>query len=110
MTIPQTSAFIQDHIHFHIQAITDVVCLQTLDLLDGFGEAHGEVEENVALVGGGGAATEVADVPCGGSGPSDYDVEGEEETTEGVEPPYFEVESDCESDFSVSIWVYRSEI
>ena len=63
-------------------------------MLDGFGEAHGEVEQDVALVGGGGGAGEVADVGGGGAGPVRDDVEGEEEAAEGVEVPDLGVVAD----------------
>ena len=66
MTIPDRRLLIQDNIDLHIQLVAHVVRLQALDLLDGLSEAHGEVEEHVALVGGGCCAGEVADVRGGG--------------------------------------------
>lgn len=62
MTIAQTSAFVKHNVDFNVQLVAAVVRLQALDSFDGLGEAHGEVEQNVALVGGGGGAGEVADV------------------------------------------------
>ena len=64
-----------------------MVGLAALDALDGLGEAHGQVEEDVAVVRVGGRASEVFNVRGGGAGPVCDDVEGEEEAAEGVEPP-----------------------
>ena len=71
-----------------------MIGLEPLDLFDGFGEAHGEVEEDVAFVGGGGAAGEVSYVRGGGEGPVEDYVEGEEEAAEGVEVPDLGVVAD----------------
>lgn len=95
MTIPQIRTLVKDDVHFDIQLVACVVGLQGLDLSDGFGEAHGEVEEHVAFVGGGGGAGEVADVGGTGAGPVDNYEEGEEEASEGVEPPELGVVADC---------------
>ena len=73
-------------------------------MLDGFGEAHGEVEQDVALVGGGGGAGEVADVGGRGAGPVCDDVEGEEEAAEGVEVPDLGVVADCRTLASARRW------
>lgn len=80
VTVPQSRVFIQHDIDLDIQLVAGVVRLQTLDGADGLGEAHGEVEEHVALIGGGGGAGEVADVFGRRGGPVEDDVEGEEET------------------------------
>ena len=69
MTIPQTRILIENDIDLDVQLVASVVGLYILDLGDGLGEAHGEVEEDVALVGGGGGAGEVADVRGAGAGP-----------------------------------------
>lgn len=72
-----------------------MVRLQALDLLDGLGEAHGQVEQNVALVGRGGEARQVLDVLGRRLGPVEDDDHGEEQAAEGVEPPDPRVEADC---------------
>ena len=95
MAIPETDGLIEDDIDLDIEFIAGMVGLQALDVLDGFGEAHGEVEQDVALVGGGGGAGEVADVGHRGAGPVGDDVEGEEEAAEGVEVPDVGVVADC---------------
>ena len=78
---------VQDDVDLDVDAVADVVGGDVLDAADGAGEAHGEVEEDVALVRVGGAADEVADVAAGGEAPGEDDVGGEEEAAEGVEPP-----------------------
>lgn len=91
MAIPQTHVLIQHDIDLHVEFIARVIRLDTLYGLDGLGEAHGEVKEDVAIGGGRGSAGEMADMCCGGQGPIEDDVEGEDEATEGVEPPDVEV-------------------
>jgi hypothetical protein len=44
VTVPERCARVQDNVHFYVQLITSVIRLQALDLLDGFGEAHSEVQ------------------------------------------------------------------
>lgn len=66
-----------------------------MDLLDRLGEAHGEIEEDVPFICGSGGTGEVSNVPCGGEGPVEDNEEGEEETTEGIEPPELRVKSNC---------------
>jgi hypothetical protein len=58
-----------------------MVGAQVLDLADGGGEAHGEVEEQVALVLVGGEAGEIAYVVGGCLAPSCNDEEGKEQAT-----------------------------
>jgi hypothetical protein len=95
VAVPQTRALVEHDVDLDVELVSRVVRLQALYLLDGLGEAHGEVEEDVALVGRGGGAGEVADVLVGGHGPGYDDVEGEEDAAEGVEPPDFGVVADC---------------
>ena len=71
-----------------------MVGAQVLDLADGSGEAHGEIEKKVSLVGLGGESGQVADVVSGRLGPGDYDDHGEQKTACCVEPPDAAVESD----------------
>lgn len=87
----------EDDVGLNEELVSRVVGAQVLDLADGGGEAHCEVEEEVALVRMGGEAGEVADVEGRGLGPVEDDDEGEEETAEGVEPPDATVESNCEA-------------
>lgn len=96
VTVPQTGILIEHDIDLDVQLVPGMVRLQVLDLSDGLGEAHGEVEEDVALVGGGGRAGEVADVGGAGAGPVGDDEEGEQQAAEGVEPPDLCVVADCE--------------
>lgn len=87
VAVPEGHALVEDDVDFDVELVARVVGLAALDGFDGFGEAHGEVEEDVAVFVGGGGAGEVFDVGAGGAGPVDDDVEGEEEAAEGVEPP-----------------------
>ena len=79
--------------HLDVQLITSVVRLEALDLLDGLGEAHRKIEQDVTLVSGRSRPSEIADMSCGGGGPVYDDVEGEEDTAEGIEPPHFSIVS-----------------
>lgn len=67
----------QDNVDFDEQLIAGVVGTQILDLADGCGESHGEVQEEVSLVGLGGESGQVADVVGGGLGPGDDDHHGQ---------------------------------
>lgn len=73
--ISQADVLVDDDVDLDVELVARVVRLEALDLLDGFGEAHGQVQQDVALVGGGGGAGEVADVREGGAGPVYDDVE-----------------------------------
>lgn len=76
-----------------------MVGLEALDLLDGFGEAHGQVQEHVALVGRGAEARQVFDVLERGLGPVEHDDKGQDQTAQGVKPPNVQEEaSDGEED------------
>lgn len=95
MTVAQTRVLVEYDVDLDVQLVAGVVGLQVLDLSDGLGEAHGEVEEDVALVGRRGGAGEVADMRGAGAGPAGDDEQREEETAEGVEPPDLRVVADC---------------
>lgn len=90
MTVAQGSSFIEHDIHFDNELVARVVGLQALNLADGAREAHGEIQQDVAVGGRGGGAREVADVRGRGAGPVDDYVEREEEAAQGVEPPDLE--------------------
>lgn len=62
VAVAQTRAFVEHDVDFDVELVAAVVGLETLDGLDGFGEAHGEVKQDVALIGGRCSAGEVADV------------------------------------------------
>ena len=94
VAIPQAGALVQHDIDFHVQFVACVVSLTALNGLDRLGKPHGEIQEDVAVVGGGRGASEVFDVQGGGLGPIDDDVQAEEETAEGVEVPEFGVGAD----------------
>ena len=87
VAIPQRHPLIQDDVDLHIQLVAGVVGLAALDGVDALGEPHRQVEQDVAVVGGGGGAGEVPDVGGGGAGPVEDDVEGEGEAAGGIEPP-----------------------
>lgn len=85
----------QDNIDLDKQLVARVVGAQVLDLANGGGEPHGEVEEQVTFVLVGGEAGEVADMVRRRLAPGGDDNEGEEETAGCVEPPDSAVEADC---------------
>ena len=76
MRIPQAQPIVQDDIDLDIEIITCMICMYTCDLSDTPREAHSDVEEDVALIGGGGGSSEVLDVPCRYARPGDYNVDG----------------------------------
>lgn len=94
MTIPQTRVLVQHDVDLDVQLVTSVVRIQALDLLYRLGEAHGEVQQDVALVGAGGGAGELRDVEGASEGPVEDDIAGEENTAEWVEEPDVGVVSD----------------
>jgi len=104
MAIPESHPLIQHYIDLDVEFIARVIGVQGLDVADGLGEAHGEVEEEGGLLGGRGGAGEVGDVGGGGAGPVDDDEEGEDEAAEGVEVPGGGVETDCIGGVSQSWW------
>jgi len=79
--------FIDDDVDLDVELVAGVVGLQALDSLDGFGKAHGHVEQDVALVSRGTGAGEIANMLCRGATPVDDDVGGEQDAAECVEPP-----------------------
>jgi hypothetical protein len=94
MAVPQIGVLVEHDVDLDVQLVAGVVGLQVLDLGDGLGEAHGEVEEDVALVGRGGGARQVADVRRAGARPIGDDEEREQQAAEGVEPPDLRVVAD----------------
>lgn len=64
-----------------------MVRLDALDGSDGAREAHGQVQQDVAVGRVRGRAGEVLDVRRRGAGPVEDDVQGQREAAEGVEPP-----------------------
>lgn len=115
MAVFQRSAGVQNNIHLDNQLVARVVGLQALDLPDGLGESHGQVKHcelsadctdasymqhlgakrtNISLVGSGRKAGEMPDMFKGGLGPVEDDDQGEDQTTEGIKPPYSGIVSD----------------
>jgi hypothetical protein len=72
-----------------------MVSFQTLDLLYSLCKSHGQVEKHVTLVSRGSCASEVADMPCRGASPIEYDISREEKTTEAIKPPEVRIISNC---------------
>ncbi len=62
MTIFEGHASIKHNVDFDDELVAGMVGTEVLDATDGGGEAHGEVEKQVALVGLGGESRQVADV------------------------------------------------
>ena len=50
MAIAEAHALVEDDVDFDVEFVAGVVGSDALDAFDGAGEAHGEVEEDVALV------------------------------------------------------------
>lgn len=62
VAVSQTHVLVQHDVDLDVQLIARVIRLQALDVADRLRKAHGEVEQDVALVRGRGRATQVADV------------------------------------------------
>ena len=93
MRIAKTRFFVENDIHLHIERITSVIRLKALDLFDGVGEAHGQVEQDAMFVRAGRHAHQILDVQGRGSGPVDDDEKGEQYSTKRIEPPLLGVVS-----------------
>lgn len=94
MTILEGRGGREDNVDLDDELVTGVVGPQVLNLANGSGEAHGQVEKQITFVGLGREPCEVADVMGRGLTPVEDDDQGEEETTDGVEPPDFAIEPD----------------
>ncbi len=115
----ERGAGVKYDVHLDDQLVPAVVGLQPLDLLDGLGKPHGQVEHcgelkrgcgmdsmggarvatsrltDVSLVRCCGKTGEMSDVLKRGLGPVENDDEGEQQTTEGIKPPDLGVVADC---------------
>lgn len=85
--VSQAEFIIQDDIDLDVELVARMICMHARDLSDTPRKAHSDVEEHVALVGGRGGSRKVLDVPFGYAHPRDHDVDGQEETAEGVQVP-----------------------
>lgn len=46
MSILQSKFLVQDNVDFNVDSVSGVICMYRCDSLDGFGEAHDEIEQN----------------------------------------------------------------
>lgn len=83
----------EHNVHLHKKLVARVIGTQVLNLADGGGKAHGEVEQQVSLVGLGREPGQVADMLGGGAAPDNNHNEGEEETAGSVKPPNSAIEA-----------------
>jgi hypothetical protein len=58
----EAGTFVQNQIDFHVQFVSSVVGLETLDLFDRVGESHREVEQDITLIGSSGSSSQIADM------------------------------------------------
>lgn len=93
MAVSKADRLIYDDVAFDVNFITSMVCLQSLNLLDGLGKTHGQVKQNVTLVGRGSGARQVANVGRTGTAPVYDDKEGKQKAAQRVKPPNFRVEA-----------------
>lgn len=87
MGITETGPLVHNYVNLDIQLIACVVGLDILDLLDHTGEAHRHVQQNAVVGGGGGCTCEAPDILTCRLAPIPHDVDGEEETTQGIKEP-----------------------
>lgn len=83
----------EHNVHLDEKFIARVIGTQVLNLADGGGKAHGEVEQQVSLIGLGGESSQIADMLGGGAAPDKNHNEGEEETAGSVKPPNSAIEA-----------------
>lgn len=83
----------EHNVHLHKKFITRVISTQVLDLADGGGKAHGEVEQQVSFIRLGRESSQIADMLGGGATPDKYHNKGEEETAGSVKPPDSAIEA-----------------
>lgn len=50
VTISQVHVLVQHNVDLHVELVAGVIGLQSLDLSDGSGEAHGEIQQDVSLI------------------------------------------------------------
>lgn len=96
--IAEAHVLIEHDVDLDVQLVACVVRLQSLDVPDRLGEAHGQVEQDVALVGGRRSAAQVPDVFRTGFAPVEYDVQRQEKAAQGVQPPDASVVADERED------------
>lgn len=83
----------EHNVHFHKKFVARVIGTQVLNLTDGGGKAHGEIEQQVSLIGLGRESGQVADMLGGSAAPDKNHKEGEEETAGSVKPPDLAIEA-----------------
>lgn len=59
----------EHNVHLHKKFIARVISTQVLNLTDGGGKAHGEVEQQVSFIGLGRETSQIADMLGGGATP-----------------------------------------
>lgn len=89
--VAQGDGLVEDDVDLDVELVARVVGLQALDAADRAREAHGQVQQDVAVGGRGGGAGEVPDVRRRGAGPVHDHVQREQQPAQGVQPPDLEV-------------------
>ena len=91
VAVAEGHVLVEDDVDLDVELVAGVIGLQALDFLDGAGEAHGQVQQDVAVGGGRRGARELADVRRRRARPVDHDVQREQQAAEGVEEPDVQV-------------------
>lgn len=89
----QRHVLIKNDVHFAKQFITVVVCLKSLHLLDGLGEAHGEVEEDIPLLCRCSLSAEILYMTRSRGSPTRDYIHREQNTPNGIKPPKLRIRS-----------------
>lgn len=87
MAVSQTRVLIKHNVYLDIEFVSRMVRLQTLNLFDGLGETHCEVEKHIPFISSGRRASEISNVTGGGSRPIENDEERKEQTSKCIKPP-----------------------
>jgi hypothetical protein len=81
------------NVHLHKEFVARVIGTQVLNLTDGGGKAHGEIEQQVSLIRLGRESSQIANMLGRGPTPDENHKEGEEETAGSVKPPDSAIEA-----------------
>ena len=93
--IAQSHVAIEDDVDLDVELVAGVVRLQALDLADGLGEAHRQVQQHVALVGRRRRPRQVPDVRRHRLQPVVDHVQRQQDAAQRVQPPDARVVADC---------------
>lgn len=94
VTVLEWSDSRKDNVYFHEKLVARMVGSKVLNLANGRGKAHGQVEQQISLIGLGRESRQITDVMRRSPTPHQDDDKGEKQAAGGIEPPYTAIEPD----------------